>query len=316
MSNNNKGQPLLLFKFSGDSIHDGNILYDDLSTFISNISLAIERIIKSIQTGESVRRGRPFKSTQLLSALEIVSMRKGSFSLGLDLRRNGQHFPMWDLGEQAVDILLQGFSSIEKDSPLPRECDQNVLIALREAGRIIDRGIDNVYIRSKSSFGIKKTHYTQPVRERIITHIRRFEQSYTIVEGRLLSIDAKEDKLRCRIEPSIGEPILCKFDESLTEQVIKSIRQFVQARGEAYYEPTTNKISLLNIKDLESIEESSAIGSTTTPLSSFWKSKTFEELANEQNIYPLDDISKLTGGWPDDEDVNLFLESIRSSRKN
>ena len=164
---------------------------------------------------------------------------------------------------------------------------------------------------------MRRTLYTQPIREKVIARISRFEQAYSIVEGRLLSADVKEDRLRCRIEPSIGDPILCTFDESMFEQILRLMRQFVQARGEATHDVVTGKITLLNIKDLESIDESS-VGKATTKiaLSSFWKSKSFEELANEQGIYPVNGLSIITGGWPEDEDVDSFLSTVRSSRVN
>src|SRR3989304_4591056 len=92
-------RPLLKIRFEGSAIHGGRILFDDLSLFVSNISLAIDRILNSMQMGTSIKKGRPLKTTQLLSALEIVSVRKGSFALALDLRREGQQFPGWDMGE-------------------------------------------------------------------------------------------------------------------------------------------------------------------------------------------------------------------------
>jgi hypothetical protein len=314
MNNEIKRNPLLKFKFNGSAIHDGRILYDDLSTFISNISLTIDRLINKIQTGESIKSGRPFKKLQSLSALEIVSVRKSSFTIELDLRRNEHKFPGWDVGEEAIDILLQGLESINQDKPLPEEYDHGVLISLREAGKIIDRGVDEIKINSHSSFGKRKTIYSKPIRERVITRIHRFEQSFAKVEGRLLSIDAKEDRLKCRIEPSIGEPILCQFDESMTEQVLQSVRSFVQARGEATYDVVTNKITMMNIKDLETIDESAMSGIANVPLSSFWKSTSFDELAAQQGVYPVDNLSNIMGGWPEDEDVDSFINTLRSSR--
>jgi len=310
-------QPLLRLRFEGTAIRNNTILFDDLSTFVSNISTAIDRLVqKLLQKDISIKRGRPLKTIQILSALEIVSMRKGSVKLSLDLRRNGLQFPGWDLGEQATDILVLGIDSLKKDKLLPKEYDHGILIALRDAGKIIERGIDKIRINSSSSFGIRKALYTQPIREKVIARICRFEQAYNIVEGRLLSADVKEDRLRCRIEPSIGDPISCTFDESMFEQILRFMRQFVQARGEATYDVATGKITLLNIKDLESIDKSSAGEVTKVALSSFWKAKIFEELADEQGVYPVDDLSIIMGGWPKDEDVDSFLNTIRSSRAN
>jgi len=312
MKTSNKS--LLKFKFDGSSIHDGRILYDDLSTFISNISLAVDRIINKIRTGESVKKGRPFKETQLLSALEIVSVGKGSFKLGLDLRRNGQLFPGWDLGEEAIYKLMTGLKAMEYDKPLPPEYDYGVLKALRDAGKIMDRGVDSIKINSTTSLGRKKVTYTLPIRKQIETKINRYEYGLTTVEGRLVMLDMEEDKLRCRLRPSVGEPFLCRYDEELSEQIDKYLRKFVRARGDATFDKETGKILNLYIKDLESIEESSASTFPPAPLSSFWTGKSFEQLASTQAVYPIDDIEKLSGDWPEDEDFDDFLKAVRSSR--
>ena len=309
-----RGSTLLKFKFDGTSIHDGRILYDDLSTFISNISLAVDRIINKIRTGESVKKGRPFKETQVLSALEIVSIRRGSFELGLDLRRNGHMLPGLDVGEEAIFKLMVGLRAIETDKPLPPEYDYGVLKALRDAGKIMDRGVDLINIKSTTSLGRKKATYTLPVRKQIETKIIRYEYGLTTVEGRLVMLDMEEDKLRCRLRPSVGEPFLCSYDEELTEQIDKYLRKFVRVRGDAAFDKETGKILNLFIKDLESIEESSASNIPPSPLSSFWTGKTFEQLTSAQAVYPVDNIGKLYGDWPEDEDFDDFLKAVRSSR--
>jgi len=215
------------------------------------------------------------------------------------------------MGEQAVDILLKGIGAIEESKPLPVEFDHGVLITLRDAGKIIDRGIQNVNLNSHSPFGVRKAQYSKPVREQVITKINRFEQSFATIEGRITSVDAKEDRLRCRIEPSFGEPTLCQFDEQMAEKILSLVRKFVQARGEANYDVVTGKITMLYIKDLELVEESLG-GGTSSPVSSFWKNVKFDELASQQGIYPVSDLKVIMGGWPEDEDIDAFLASIRS----
>ena len=315
MDKSTRKSPLLRLKFEGDAIRNNTILFDDLSTFVSNISIAIDRLIqKLLQKDVSIRRGRPPKAIQVLSALEIVSVRKGSFTMGLDLRRNGQQFPGWDMGEQAVDILMRGLKTMQRDGKLPDEYDTGVMIPLRDAGRVIDRGIDKVSLNSMSVMGRRRALYTLPVRERIIYRLQKLERGYTVVEGRLLMLDVEEDKLVCRIRPSTGEPVLCKYDEELIDLVMKNIRQFVQIRGEATYDSTTGRITSMYIRDLESIDESAGTGITQMPISSFWKGKGFDELATAQGVYPIDDLSKLSKDWPEDTDFDAFFEAVRSAR--
>jgi len=310
-----KKKPLLRIKFEGTAIRNNTILFDDLSTFISNISLAVDRTVqKLIQQDVAIKRGRPSKAMQILSALEIVSVRKGSFTVALDLRRDGTQFPGWDVGEQAVDELFKGMKAIAKDTQTHDLLDQSILIPLRDAGRIIDRGIENIYINSNSSFGKKRIKYEQSVREKIITRISKYEHAYTAVEGRLLMADVEEDKLRCRLRPSTGDPISCSYDEEMTEQVMRHLRNFVQVRGDARYDLDSGKLTSFHIKDIEPIEQLSDIGVPEAPLSSFWKGKSFEELALDQAVYPIVDLGKLYSEWPEDTDFDAFFNAVRSAR--
>ena len=316
MVTKNPKQPLLRLRFEGPAIRDGRILYDDLSIFVSNLSLAIERIINSLQIGESIRIGRPPRAIQVLSALEVVSMSKGSFKLALDLRREAELFPRWDIGEEAADILLRGIPIIGDDAPLPQGYDHGVLIALRDAGRIIDRGVEKVHINSKSAFGARRVEYVQTTRESIISRMKKYEQRWVVIEGRLLMADVKEESLRCRLHPSTGIPIICTFEEATAEQIIRNLRNFVQARGEATFDPSTNRIASLVIRDLEPISELSPVELLPVPPSTFWRVRTFDELALEQSVYPIEDWGKLTRQWPEDADFELFMEAVKSSRKS
>lgn len=308
------GKPLLNFKFDGASIRDGRILYDDLSTFISNVSLAVDRIINKMRTGESVKKGRPFKETQLLSALEVVSLGRGSFKIGLDLRRNGHLFPGWDVGEEAIHKMMVGLRAIEVGKPLPVEYDYGVLKALRDAGKIMDRGVELIRINSNTLLGHKRATYTLPIKEEIESKIKRYEYGFIAVEGRLVMLDMEEDRLRCRLRPSVGESFMCSYDEELADQIDKYLRKFVRACGEATFDKDTGKILNLAVKDLESIEETAASTLPPSPLSSFWTGKSFEQLASEQAVYPIDNVGGLSGDWPEDEDFDDFLRAVRSSR--
>ena len=212
-------EPLLRLTFEGAAIRDGRILYDDLSTFVSNVSLAVDRILNKMQTGASIKKGRPLRTAQILSAFEIVSVSKGSFRLGLDLRRNGRQFPGWDLGEDAVFRFMNGLKALESDQTLPRDYDYGVLKALRDAGRVMDRGVDSIRLNSVTSLGRVRVRYTIPVRERIVKEIGNYEYGLTSVEGRLVMLDIEEDRLRCRLRPSVGEPFLCSYDEELADQI-------------------------------------------------------------------------------------------------
>lgn len=307
-------RPLLQIHFEGPSIQEGRILLDDLLLFLSHIHSAVSRIINVIETGYGLRFGRPPKAVQILSALEVVALSEGSFGLGLDLRRDQTMLPDFDIGEQAVERLTAGLPSISEALPLPEGYDQGVLMALREAGRIFDRGITEVRLVPRKYPETTMATFVPATRDQIISRLRRFEEAWATVEGRLLMADLKEESLRCRLHPSTGEPILCSFPEDVVPMVMRHLRSFVRVKGDATIEIATSKIRAVVIRDIEPIDAPIQIPPQVGLPSSFWQTRSFGELAAEQGVYPIDDLTKITGGWPSDADFDSFLESIRSAR--
>lgn len=317
MENIKREKPLLSIRFTGTSIHDGRILLDDLQTFLSNFNLAVDRTIDVLQTGSSLRPGRPKKINELASALEIVAVKRHSFDLDLDLRKEQQRqMPPLDIGLQAIGSVMRGIPEIAKNSHMPEGFDLGVLIALRDAGSVLERGIDGIHVRGRKDIKFKRFTYSADIRKVIINHIKRYEQTLLTVEGRLLMADVKEDALRCRLHPSSGFPIPCSYDESLVPQVVNNLRRFVRATGEAQRDAVTHRIHSLTLYDLEPMEPILQTIPTIMPTSEFWEAKEFNQLALEQGIYPIDDLNKILGGFPEDADFDSFYKSVMSSREN
>ena len=44
--------------------------------------------------------------------------------------------------------------------------------------------------------------------------------------------------------------------------------------------------------------------------SQFWEPSTFDDLALEQVVHPVEDLRQVFGGWPEDADFDSFLEAI------
>ncbi len=308
--------PLVELSFDGPAIKDGRILLGDLLQFVSGFQSAVERTVNVLESGVGTRVGRPPDAFRVLSALEVVAQSKGSFSLSLDLRREAPMLPEFDVGSEAIGLLADGLNLIDGvDKPLPDGYDSGVLMALRDAGRVLDRGIASVSIRTITATGTRmatRATYNQRVRTAISMRLDKYRQAWVSVEGRLLMADVKEDTLRCRLHPSTGDPILCSYDESMAGTVIRNLRSFVRARGEASVDPTTKRIRRLKIGDIEAIDEPPQPG--VTVLSSYWHPTSFEELAEEQGVYPVESWESLTGGWPEDADFDQFIEDIQSVR--
>src|SRR5918996_3036007 len=138
--------PILQLRFEGPEVPEGRILWNDLHQFLANFDLALERLIGALETGSSRRVGRPARTIQELAALEVVATSPGSFVFGLDLRRREPMLPALDSGKKGLVLLLEGLISIGGDISPPKDLDRSVLIPLREAARVFDRGIDAIQL--------------------------------------------------------------------------------------------------------------------------------------------------------------------------
>lgn len=310
-------QPLLQLRFDGPCVPDGRILWNDLNQFVANFDSALERLITALETGSSTRMGRPAKSIQELGALEVVATTQGSFGLGLDLRRKEPMLPQFDSGKQALMILIDGLVAIGEDTTTPRELDRAVLIPLRDAARVFDRGVEIVQVVGSAEIGGKAFAFTRSISDKIVRRIVQAQAASTVAEGRLLMADVLEGRLQCRLHPSVGEPVLCRFDESLMNMVLGCLRSrsFIRVRGEGKIDPFSNRIYQLTIQDIEVIEEPEEASAPQVSTQEFWYPKKFDELATEQGVYPMDEWDKLTIDWPDDANFDEFLDGVRSARQ-
>jgi hypothetical protein len=47
----------------------------------------------------------------------------------------------------------------------------------------------------------------------------------------------------------------------------------------------------------------------------FWRSADLATLAEEQSVYAIDNFQALLGGWPEEEAIDDFIDSVRAERQ-
>jgi hypothetical protein len=63
------------------------------------------------------------------------------------------------------------------------------------------------------------------------------------------------------------------------------------------------------------IQKTERLPSLSLGKGDFFAGASLAELAASQKVKPLKDVSKLAGGFPDDEDIDAFLREIYNARK-
>jgi hypothetical protein len=272
---------------------------------------------------ESIRKGPRQKSIKEEIALDLVEVTHGSPAtiLGFERSLDQQAIEGIDLGLEIIEKTLSGLQQVQRSGDeLPAGFDPGVLMAWRDLGTLFEKGVDTISFSLNHRPQSMESKYDAAGFHRIQERIRGPQINIRTIEGRLLMADFKEHGTRCRIHPSIGDPVLCLFDENRKEEVLDNILRYVKVVGEAKEDPFTGKISTIVLHDIQRLEEREEERADLlpqgTPLpTDFWQSLSIEELAQAQGVKPIDDITLLFGTWPGEPDDG-FEEDIQTLRQH
>lgn len=306
----NKNEPLLKIRFDGASIGPGRIPVAHLIKFLSNMNKAFQRTGRILLgETESIHRGRQPRNVSEEVALELVLLTPGSPAtiLGFERLQGQMVLPGMELGCEIIEKALSSLRQIqEAGDVLPEGCDAGVLLAWRDVGVLFQKGVSSMQFTLNQRETPVVIPFTPQGFERIQERIKGPLSNIRTIEGRLLMADFKEYGTRCRVHPSIGEPVLCLFNEEQKEEVLENILHYVKIVGEAKEDPVTGKITSIKIHDIDRLEdrENEAVDllpKGTPIVQHFWESPTLDELAQFQNVQPVEDIRALFGTWPGGE---------------
>jgi len=318
----NTCNPLVTVCFEGSAIGTGTIPVSHLLRFLTNLEKALFRTGRVLAgESESLRRGPQPRNIKSEVSLDLVLLthRSPSAVLGFERRGKQQAIPNMDFGLDILEKAVVGLSTVQKpDRSLPCGYNADVLMAWRDVGTLFKRGVEKI----EFTLNHRETHvsstYTPQGFTRIQERIKGPQINIRTIEGRLLMADFKEHGTRCRVHPSVGDPVLCLFNDEQKEEVLEDILQYVRIVGEAQEDPVSGKITSIRIHDIERLEEKKDeavdLLPQGTPISpDFWKSPVIEDLAVSQNVKPVTDVHALFGTWPG-EIGDGFEEAIEELR--
>ncbi len=309
----------LTIRLDGPAVEDHRIALQDLALFCRQLQTTVDRIAKVLsgQT-DSAGRGRKPRGIKSACALEVVAVGSGSFSIVCDLRaRTGGRSPSLDLGEQAIEAMVRGMRALETEGPaLPPGFDTGVLLALREAGKLLDHGIDRICFDLRTPTKQLGSAYTRELHSKVIKRIQEPTRNRRTVEGWLLMGDFKETGFSCRIQPASGRPVVCSFDETLKDAVLSALTHYVRVVGES--QEVDGRLLNLFISDLEILERQEEAAPIPTAVDGFFGSRTdLEQLAREQGVNAVSNFDDLLGDfWPEDETADEFIAAVRRWRND
>jgi hypothetical protein len=306
-------EPILKLRIEGPGVRSGAISVPDLVLICQAAQDAVNRQAEAMRGGQSLRPGPKSSVVYQECTLELTGIKKGSTVLPFALARPQQPLPIPEMTTFGREVVLEvatavkniGARKLRKD----KHFEPGLLASLRQLGEVLDKDVTRIeWIVPSDGRRSFKAVFDKRVRERVNERIKEPSTRTENVEGILEMADFKEQDHKCRIHPSIGQPIVCTFKPEQEQQVYDALRKPVRIVGTATINPHHERIESIAIDSLGVIEQLS-IGAKE-----FHSGRSLEQLAEAQGVTPLENPKALIGGWPDGEDVDQFLEEIYLTR--
>jgi hypothetical protein len=306
-----KPSPVLQLKVRGPGVRRGRISVPDLVRICQEAQNVVNKQAEVIKGRKTIHPGPTSGSIQEECTLELIGIEDGSTTLQFDLAKPQMHFQFkGHFGAKVVAEVATTIRSLKKRKQEP--IDPGLLLSIYGLSGLVEtKGISGIRWITPQSNGFKPASVpiTRIVREKTAVRLSRPQKILVQVDGILDMADFKPEEFKCRIDPPIGVSIMCVFDEARANEVQQLLRKPVRAKGEATLKPYTDRIESIRI------DEITPLPSLHLGEGNFFANPSIGELAALQKVKPMKDMSVLSGGIPDDEDVDKLLEGIYTARK-
>jgi len=306
--------PVLGLRVRGPAIGRGSIAIPELLRICSELQTTLNRQAEAREGGQSLRSGPVLSKVKDECTLELIGIGEGSALLQFGFAKPQIPLPYPDTlsaGGAVIEEVTAVLKCLGNGNELQEmQIDPGVLESLNNLGSLMDQGrISEIeFIVPRSGKRSKVAKFNAVVRKRVWAKLQEPTVHQYAVEGTLDMADFKLGDLKCRIDPSIGQSILCTFPPEREDDVYEAMRHSVRAQGTAIRDPHTHRIDRLDIQSLEIIQPIS-VGEAD-----FFSSRSFSELAERQGAKPLYDPKVLEGVFSETDDIDGMLEEIYQER--
>jgi len=306
----------LKVEIEGPGVHKKSIAIPDLIKICEAIQSAVHRQAEAMQrpSAQTLRRGPITAIAQQECTLELTSITAGSTALSFKYAKPQQSLPMPGATNFGADVLVRVAETVkgfEKKKHPNEDVDPGVLDSLRALGEVLDRkAISRIKFEVPHHNGKRttvKAVINTSVRGRIEARIRTPTETPMTIEGKLEMADFKEAAKACRIHPPVGLSVQCSFEPELEEHVYAALRRPARLTGRAKINPNTGRPQDFRIEKIEILDE------LLLGAKDFFARRSLEQLAEAQGVRPLANPAELTGGWPEDENVDEFVSAVQES---
>ncbi len=306
-------KPILELRAKGPGVRPGRVPVPDLIRICEEAQRAVNRQAETLQGRKTLHPGPIADQLRQECTLELIGLKRGSTRLQFGWAKPQTNIEFPDQSTFSEDVVRELAVTIKSlGNGNKHESDPGVIQALYGLSAVTEQRriaeIEWVALRAGTRKKVS-AFVNRKVRERAAARLSSPRKAERQVDGVLDMADFKPNDLKCRIDPAIGAPVFCTFNERNATQVQLLMRQPVRAIGEATIAPYSERIDSLHIHTIERLP------SLSLGKDNFFAESSIEELASLQKVKPIKDMSTFASGFPVDEDVDQFLEEIYSARR-
>jgi len=304
--------PILQLKLLGPGVRRGRVSVPDLIRLCQEAQNVVNKQAEALEGKKTIHPGPTSGMIQHECTLELVGIKSNCTTLQFDLAKPQIPFQFTEeFGAKVVAEVATTIRSLGKRSQ--GAIDPGLLLSVYGLSGVAEtRGISSIRWITGRRDGRRRASsvpITKTVRERAAARLSLPQKIIVRIDGILDMADFKPKERRCRIDPPIGASIMCAFGAERENEIYRLLRRPVRVKGVAILQPYTDRIETVQIDEISPLP-SLALGE-----GNFFAKTSIGELAEMQHVKPLKDPSVLSGGIPDDEDVDEFLEAIYGARK-
>ncbi|MFZ4573243.1 MAG: hypothetical protein ACOYN0_02530 [Phycisphaerales bacterium] len=277
----------------------------------------IQTTLRRIATNKDGKTGRYSKEIERACSLDIVGFSKGSVHLAFELAPlPADASTLWpDAGRESLDRFVDVLGAGESGSPdWSAGLSASVLDGFDRITRPLDDGINSIAFNLDSpsaSRPHRTVRVTRQFRERVrVSPSVPTSLSVIRVVGVIWEADWKDHT--AELHQSDGRVIRVLFDAERDEEITEARRLKVAATGMlasgTMAQPQAIRLDRLEVLDPSPLD-------TPSEVIEFWEKPSLAQLAERQSVRAPESLDDLAGNWPDEDNLDEFLSTVRRGRQ-
>jgi len=292
----------IIATFEGQAVAQGRVGVDEFVRVVGSIQDALRHAGEEVASGRGRHRGPIAKSIAGQCVLELVRVETGSFSAVMELSAKEQP-PLFDIGEEAIDALLDGIEDVSRGAEGEGKLPASVLPDIERIVERLGNGLDAIDLRGG------REAKTVSLSARTAQALERYRPApppkrRATVIGRLREVDFKDHT--AEIYDASETMVRVAFSPE-QERAFKAAAMLrVEVEGPAQTD-LSGAVRTIEAEQLQSSEEE---------VGEFWQPFRIEEVAARTGVRPVRALKELQriAFWPEEEDADEAVREIYAER--